>query len=161
MCQIGWSFPVAQDLPLSACVACNGIWLRMIARPPINNSSMHLRIATSLDQKVCIKRLWSAARPSWGPSDERRKGERGPVALCHWLLRALPLSPLVSCPAGGFCQFGKILNDFRFGSVAVVQTHSSPMAGLGQKADIQPGRMSALTNTGRSAFRNPTETNGS
>jgi hypothetical protein len=38
----------------------------------------------------------------------------------------------------------------RFGSVAVIQTHSSRMAALGWKADVRSGRMSALTNTGRS-----------
>ena len=48
----------------------------------------------------------------------------------------------------------------RFGSVAVVRTHSSPMAVLGRKADTRPGRMSALTDTGRSdALRTP-ELNG-
>jgi hypothetical protein len=39
----------------------------------------------------------------------------------------------------------------RFGSLAVVQKHFTRMAALGWKADIEPGRMSALANTGRSA----------
>ena len=38
----------------------------------------------------------------------------------------------------------------RFGSVAAVRTHSSPMTALGWKADTRSGRMSALTDTGRS-----------
>ena len=41
-------------------------------------------------------------------------------------------------------------SNVRFGSVAVVGVDSSRMAALGWKADIQPGRMSALTDTGRS-----------
>lgn len=44
---------------------------------------------------------------------------------------------------------GEILN-VRFGSLAVIQTNSSPMTGLGWKADTQPGVMSAPTDTGRS-----------
>ena len=44
----------------------------------------------------------------------------------------------------------------RFGSIAVVQTDSSSMTGLGWKADIPPGRMSALAKTGRAeALRSP------
>jgi hypothetical protein len=38
----------------------------------------------------------------------------------------------------------------RFGSEAVVQTHSGPMTALGWNADARPGQMSALTNTGQS-----------
>lgn len=37
------------------------------------------------------------------------------------------------------------------GLVAVVQIDSNPMETLGWKADNRPGRMSALTDTGRSA----------
>jgi hypothetical protein len=37
-----------------------------------------------------------------------------------------------------------------YGSLAVVQTHSSPMTAFGWKADIQPGRVFTLTDTGRS-----------
>ena len=44
---------------------------------------------------------------------------------------------------------GEILN-VRFGSVTVIQTHSSRMAALGRKAAIRPGCMSAFTQTGRS-----------
>ena len=36
------------------------------------------------------------------------------------------------------------------GSVAVVQTDSGSMSGLRCLADIEPGRMTALTDTGRS-----------
>ena len=46
--------------------------------------------------------------------------------------------------------FVSIFN-FRFGSLAVIQTNSSRMTALEWKADIEPGRTSALTNTGRSA----------
>jgi hypothetical protein len=46
------------------------------------------------------------------------------------------------------------------GSVAVVQTHSSLMAALGWKADIQPSRMSALTDTGHSISFNSAKLNG-
>jgi len=45
------------------------------------------------------------------------------------------------------------MND-RFGSAAVVQTDSSPMTALGWKADTRPGRISALTDTGRSDRQN-------
>jgi CBS domain-containing protein len=46
--------------------------------------------------------------------------------------------------------------DIRFGSVAVVQTYSSPMAALGCKADTRPRRMSVPTKTGRSGrLRSP------
>ena len=38
----------------------------------------------------------------------------------------------------------------RFGSLAVIQTDSSSMSGLGRKADTRLGPMSALTDTGRS-----------
>ncbi|KPK56558.1 MAG: hypothetical protein AMS22_00615, partial [Thiotrichales bacterium SG8_50] len=44
---------------------------------------------------------------------------------------------------------------------AVVQTNSSRMTALGQKADIQPGRMSALTDTGRPDSHEPASLNGS
>ncbi len=48
-----------------------------------------------------------------------------------------------------------------FGSVAVIQTNSSPMTGLGWKAAIQPGRMSAFTNTGHSEAPKLPKLNGS
>ena len=48
----------------------------------------------------------------------------------------------------------------RFGSLAVVQTDSNAMTALGCKADARPGRMSALTNTGRSVRKNLPITNG-
>jgi hypothetical protein len=38
----------------------------------------------------------------------------------------------------------------RFESLAVIRTNSSAMTALGRKADIEPGRMSAFTDTGRS-----------
>jgi hypothetical protein len=44
-----------------------------------------------------------------------------------------------------------ITTTVRNGSVAVIQTNSSRMAALEWKADTRPGRMSALTDTGRSA----------
>jgi hypothetical protein len=58
-------------------------------------------------------------------------------------------------------QSRKRLRNVRFGSLAVIATDSSAMTALGWKADTQPGRMSALTDTGRSeALRRP-ESNGS
>jgi len=39
------------------------------------------------------------------------------------------------------------------GSLAAVETNSNPMTALGRKADTLLGRMSALTNTGRSFFK--------
>lgn len=48
----------------------------------------------------------------------------------------------------------------RFWSVAVIQTDSGSVAALGWKADIQPGRMSALTNTGRSEALELADLNG-
>jgi len=47
------------------------------------------------------------------------------------------------------------------GSVAVVQADSSLMAALGCRADIQLGRMSALTETGRSEILKLPKLNGS
>ena len=43
-----------------------------------------------------------------------------------------------------------VITNVRFGSAAVIGTNSSSMAALGRKADIRPGRMSALTDTGHS-----------
>ena len=43
----------------------------------------------------------------------------------------------------------KSQSDVCFGSVSVVETHSSPMAALRRKADTRPGRMSAFADTGR------------
>jgi hypothetical protein len=48
----------------------------------------------------------------------------------------------------------------RFGSLAVVGVDSSRMAALGWKADIQPGRMSAFTYTGRSVLPKIADLNG-
>ena len=48
-----------------------------------------------------------------------------------------------------------------FGSVAVVEAHFSPMAALGRIADGHPGRMSALTNSGRSDALKWPDLNGS
>ena len=49
----------------------------------------------------------------------------------------------------------------RYGSTAVIETHSSPMSALGRKADVKPGRMSALTDTGRSEVLRRSNLNGS
>jgi hypothetical protein len=56
--------------------------------------------------------------------------------------------------------FFYLCND-RFGSLAVVHPNFSPMTALGWKADTQPGRMSAFTNTGRSEPSKSLELNGS
>ena len=55
-------------------------------------------------------------------------------------------------------QFGDVLSwiNVCFGSLAAVETDSNPMTALARKADIQTGRVSALTDTGRSdALRSP------
>ena len=57
--------------------------------------------------------------------------------------------------------WGVMLSDGRYGSLAVIRTDSSPMAALGWKADAQPGRMSALTDTGHSERLRQTDLNGS
>jgi hypothetical protein len=91
----------------------------------------------------------------------RRK--RGPVALRHQLWLDLPLSTKhgdrTEMPVNsGMYGVG---GNARFGSVAVVQTNSTRMAGLEWKADTLPGRMTAPTNSGRSGALNPTEMIGS
>jgi hypothetical protein len=53
-----------------------------------------------------------------------------------------------------------VTND-RIGSVAVVQTHSSSMTGLGHKADIRPSRTAGLTNSGHSVMSKYRDLNGS
>ena len=47
----------------------------------------------------------------------------------------------------------------RIGAVAVVQTNPSRMAALEWKADIQPARMSVVTDTGRSKALRTLESN--
>ena len=77
--------------------------------------------------------------------------KRGPVALRHQLWLILPLSRRRFCFIGRRCQFWDVLktgvslsfdvgnvND-RFGSVAVVETHSSRMTAFRGKADFRPG----------------------
>jgi hypothetical protein len=54
----------------------------------------------------------------------------------------------------------RITANDRLGSVAVVETDSSPMTALGWKADIEAGRMSALTKTGRSKALRVPDLNG-
>lgn len=49
----------------------------------------------------------------------------------------------------------------RFGLSGVVQTDSTGMAAFGRFADIQPGRMSALIDAGRSEVPEPARLNGS
>jgi hypothetical protein len=61
------------------------------------------------------------------------------VALRLRLSPDLPLSQHLSSPERRFCQFGKIQNDVRFGSLAVIETNSSVMAALGWMAAIRPG----------------------
>jgi hypothetical protein len=80
----------------------------------------------------------------------RRK--RGPVALRHQLWLVLPLSITDGDRSEKPVNSGiyGVGSNVRFGSVAVVPPNSSPMTGLGWIADTQPGRMSALTDTGRS-----------
>lgn len=46
-------------------------------------------------------------------------------------------------------------DNFRFGSVAAVPAEYSRMAGLGRLADIQPGQVSGLANSGRRQFLFP------
>jgi hypothetical protein len=81
------------------------------------------------------------------------------VALRLQLSLDLPLSAPQSWRVGNCCQFWDVRNHVRFGSVAVVQTNSKQMSGLGWKADTRRGRMSALTNTGRSEVLKPPNLN--
>ena len=83
------------------------------------------------------------------------------MALRDQLSLGLPLSQNLCCANGEYCQFGKILKNERFGSVAVAQTDSSPMAALGRKADTQLGGGSAFTNTGHSEAMKKPKSNGS
>jgi hypothetical protein len=82
------------------------------------------------------------------------------VALRQWLSPNLPLSRSLVSSNGQNCQFGKILKYVRFVSVAVVQTHFSPMSGLAWKADTRPGRISAFTHTGRLVLPKIADLNG-
>ena len=60
-----------------------------------------------------------------------------------------------------FVAYRGSTSEFRFGSVAIIHIEYSQMAALGRKAETEPGRMAALTNTGRSMHSNLAITNGS
>ena len=89
-------------------------------------------------------------------------GKRGPVALRHQLWLVLPLSikdgDRTVNPVNSEI-YGVRSND-RFGSVAVVQGNSNPMAALEWQADPQAVRMSAPTNIRHSKALKLTELNG-
>ena len=78
----------------------------------------------------------------------RRK--RGPVALRHQLWLVLPLSITDGDRSEKPVNSGiyGVGSNVRFGSLAVIQTNSSPMTGLGWKADTRPGRTAAFPDTG-------------
>ena len=98
-------------------------------------SAMFVVIMASMRQEISDPGS-PAILGSFVASREASRRKRGPVALRHWLSLDLPLSHDVVSPDQKNCQFGKILETVRFGSVAVVQADNSPMTALGWNADI-------------------------
>ena len=82
------------------------------------------------------------------------------MALRHQLWLALPFSiKRVGSKQNGLNSKMYLMS--ALGSVAVIQTDSNSMAGFGRLADIQLGRMSALTDTGRTEALKQSDMTGS